>query len=127
MFFVVRCAIFSSFRRMCNNFVTFTPPQNLAKRKQHIYICIIYIGTVAFNHLFTVVNLVIISIRDHISLRRCPYLPSMGLDRCALFLWKRCILRKCKLVSYNSSFLYIYIYSQRFHVVLYFDVFYDAI
>ena len=96
MFFVVRCAIFSSFRRMYNNFVTFTPPQNLAKRKQYI--------TVAFNHLFTGVNLVIISIRDHISLRRCPYLPSMGLDRCALFLWRRCILRKCKLVSHDSTF-----------------------
>ena len=37
MFFVVRCAIFSSFRRMYNNFVTFTPPQNLAKRKQYIH------------------------------------------------------------------------------------------
>ena len=133
MFFVLRCFIFSSFRRMCNNFVTFCYSSTIpSKKKNNIYI--IYIGNVAFNHFFNVENLVIISIRDHISLRRCPYFPSMGLDRCALFLWRRCVLRKCKLVSYNSR-LYIYrqsvfvcIYiSQRFQIVLYSDVFYDAI
>ena len=98
-FFVVRCVSFSSFRRIYNNFITFTLPQFLAKRKQ--YICI---ESVAFNNLFAVQNLVIISIRDHISLRRCSYFPSMGFDRCTLFLWRRCILRKCKLVSHSSSF-----------------------
>ena len=98
------------FARQSSAIITFL---TLAKRKQYIYIYIC-IGSAAVNHLFIAENLVIISIRYHISLRRCSYFPSMGFNRSALFLWRRCILRKCKLVSHNSSFLYIYIYSSTF-------------
>ena len=94
LFFVVRCVIF--FLRFQECAITLLLHNTWQKDNN--------IGSVTFNHLFTVENLVIISIRDHISLRRCPYFPSMGLDRCALFLWRRCILRKCKLVSHDSSF-----------------------
>ena len=112
LFFVVRCVIF--FLRFQECAITLLLHNTWQKDNN--------IGSVTFNHLFTVENLVIISIRDHISLRRCPYFPSMGLDRCPLFLWRRCVLRKCKLVSYNSRF-YIYIGSLCLSVYILVNVF----